>query len=1115
MKCAICASSNPEGAKFCAECGAALASRCKSCGTDLPPGAKFCLECGAKAGGAAAPSMAARQAPAHLADKIRSTRDSLEGERKQVTVLFADVQGSMDLSEQMDPETWSKIMQRFFQILAEGVERFEGFVDKFTGDGIMALFGAPIAHEDHAQRACYAALHMREELARYANEIRRDHGVVFSTRIGLNSGEVVVGAIGDDMRMEYTAQGHTVGLAQRMEALADANSCFLTASTAALARGYFALDDLGEMQVKGVATPVRVHRLTGMGTSRSHFDISLSRGLSRFVGRASDVRILEDALASASAGQGQVVGIVAEAGTGKSRLCFEFVEHCRARGIKVFEAHAVAHGRNIPFLPIVELFRSCFGIARDDDDRAAREKIAGRMVLLDRAFADSLPVVFDFLEVSDASRPTVRLEGEARQRQLLSILRQLLLSLSKDEPTVTLIEDLHWLDAASADFLAQLVELSSGNRNLFLLNFRPEFRAEWMAKSWYRQIALAPLGREAIAEVLADLLGTDPSLVSLTDLIFARTAGNPFFTEEVAQSLIESGALAGSRGKYRLVTPVERLEVPATVHALLAARIDRLPEREKRLLQSAAVIGKTFDEPLLATVADLPPTDLAAALAGLRRAEFIYEQTLYPTAEYSFKHPVTQEVALGSQLRERRRQTHTMVAQAIERRDADRLDERAALLAHHWEEAGEALISARWHKRAAERVQLTEINAAAHHWNRVKTLLHDTPETPETMTIGIAASLQLLNTAWRLGSGMDKARALLTEGQDLAVRLGDHRSYLKLALIYSHAAYFNSGDTQEYLRHATENRNAALQTSDVALQANAWWYFVNALAATRKTREALQAAEEGLARFPRDLPPSEWSGNLNPYTIFSWFRCDCLNRMGRLAEGQLEFERCQRLALEDGTPQPGGLLLAYAAETAYRTNDPERALANACKLEEISARMGHPLNMVSAARTAFLSAHLAAGRYSDVVEKAPRNSRGQDRAMPPTCLSEALLGLGQLSEAIAAAESAIAIARPTLEGYFEAIAQGVVARALMRRDGVPARKKIDEALENAATLIERTASYLLAPALLEWRAEFAALLGDREKQRELLEKAERDYAVMGAPLQVARLAAIRAKAIKR
>jgi adenylate cyclase len=382
-----------------------------------------------------------------------------------------------------------------------------------------------------------------------------------------------------------------------MEALASPDSCDPTAATAAHAGGNFALEDLGEFRGKGVAEPVQVHRLIGLGAARTRFDVSRARGLSRFVGRAADVRTLEDALEQSAAGNGQAVGVVAQAGTGKSRLCFEFLERCRARGLRVFEGRAVAHGKNIPFLPILEVFRAYFGITSEDDDRAAREKIAGRMVVLDQKFAEALPLLFDFLGVADPGRPAPRLDPEARQRQILAVMRQVIQSVAEGRPTVTLIEDLHWIDDASGEFLEQMVEAQSGSQRLLLLNFRPEYHAEWMQKSWYRQIPLTPLGPEAIGELLADVLGSDPSIAALTEPIHARTGGNPFFTEEVAQTLIESGHLEGERGAYRLVTPIERLEVPANVQSVLAARIDRLPEREKRLLQIASVIGKDFPEP--------------------------------------------------------------------------------------------------------------------------------------------------------------------------------------------------------------------------------------------------------------------------------------------------------------------------------------------------------------------------------------------------------------------------------------------------------------------------------------------------------------------------------------
>ena len=689
MRCPSCGHDNPQDAGFCGQCAASLAKpvTCPSCGRESPQAQRFCNGCGKPladtAKHAAAPDPRA-YTPKHLAEKILNSRSALEGERKQVTVLFADVKGSMDLAGQVDPEAWHGIMDRFFAILSDGVHRFEGTVNQYTGDGIMALFGAPIAHEDHARRACYTALHLTEELRRYARALRRDHGLNFAVRMGLNSGEVVVGKIGDNLRMDYTAQGHTVGLAARMEDLAESGKAYLTEATATLVSGYFRLEDLGRFTVKGVPESVHVFELQGVGALRTPLERSRARGFSRFVGRADEMAALEAALARAVEGSGQVVGVVANPGLGKSRLCFEFVERCRAHGITVYEAHGVSHGKLIPFLPVLELYRAFFRITEQDSDEAAREKIAGRMLLLDEALRDALPPMFDFLGVPDPERPVPQMRPEERQRQLLAIVKRVAQARSRREPAVVLLEDLHWFDEASEAVLEVLVETAASTRTLLAVNFRPEYHAGWMQKSYYQQLPLLPLAPEAIAELMQDLLGTDPSLAALGSRIRERTGGTPFFIEEVVQALAETGRLEGAKGAYRLVRPVAELALPGTVQAVLAARIDRLAEREKQVLQTAAVIGREFAEPILGRVVELPEAELAAALRKLRAAELIYEEALYPQAEYIFKHALTQEVAYNSLLNERRLTLHEKAGEAIEMVFDGRLEEHWSQLAHHF-----------------------------------------------------------------------------------------------------------------------------------------------------------------------------------------------------------------------------------------------------------------------------------------------------------------------------------------------------------------------------------------------------------------------------------------------
>ncbi|HJW69578.1 MAG TPA: adenylate/guanylate cyclase domain-containing protein, partial [Candidatus Binatia bacterium] len=448
MECPRCHDANADGARFCGECGASLTRdvTCAGCGQANPVGQKFCNGCGQRLGESAGAAERDPHAytPKHLADKILASKSALEGERKQVTVLFADVKGSMELAEQVDPEVFHQIMERFAGLLAEGVHRFEGTVTQFTGDGVMALFGAPIAHEDHAQRACYAALHLGDALRRYATELRLQRGLNFAVRMGINSGEVVVGKIGDDLRMDYTAQGHVVGLAARMEQIAEPGTVYVSEHTARLVTGIFRLADLGPLTVKGVTERLRVCELEGVGTHRTPFDVSRARGFSRFVGRDAEIATLEAALARAAAGDGQVVGVVAEAGVGKSRLSDEFVQRCRARGIPVDEAHGAAHGKMVPYLLVLEFLRGYFGIGAQDTAQAMREKIAGKLLLLDPALADTLPLLLDFLGVPDPERPLPRLDPEVRQHRLFEAMKRLTHARSRHEPGVSLIEDLHW-----------------------------------------------------------------------------------------------------------------------------------------------------------------------------------------------------------------------------------------------------------------------------------------------------------------------------------------------------------------------------------------------------------------------------------------------------------------------------------------------------------------------------------------------------------------------------------------------------------------------------------------------------------------------------------------------
>ena len=753
---------------------------CPSCQQPNRDGARFCDSCGTPL--AAAPARPEYAPPDALAAKIRAQARALEGERKQVTVLFADVSGSMDLAERVDAEAWRQIMDRFFTVLCEGVHRYEGTVVQFTGDGVMALFGAPVAHEDHAIRAAHAALRLLDDVAAHAAELRREESLNFSIRIGLNSGEVVVGGIGEDMRVDFTAIGHTVGLAKRMESLAEPGRAYLTARTAALVEGFFDLRDLGPFEVKGVSEPVGVFELAGIGSARSRFERARRRGFSRFVGRERELDVLDAALERTLAGEGCVVGVVGEPGVGKSRLCHEFAERCRARGVPVFAVSGQAHARAVPYHVALEMLRAYFGIEDGMPAQAARERVAGRLLLISEQFAENLPIVFDFLGIPDPQRPPPRMDPDARQRLLLAGARQLVRGHAAREAAVNLIEDLHWIDDGSRTFLEALVEAVPGHRSLVVVNFRPEFRAEWMQSAHYHELRLVPLGAEAVGELLDDLLGADASLDGLPEEIRRRTGGNPFFVEELVQALVDDGTLEGARGARRLARPLREIAVPPSVHDVLAARLDRLPEREKAVAQAASVLGKELPADVLGRVAGLDRRALADALEELVEAGFLLERD---GGEYAFRHPLTQEVAYGSLLAERRRGLHGAAAGALVELEADRADERAALVATHWEAAGDRLQAARWHTRAAVWAGTSDAGHAAEHWRAVRTLCADLPVTPETDGLALGACLWTLQFAWRLGIDEEEIEAIFADGHVLAERTGDPATIALLQTVYA------------------------------------------------------------------------------------------------------------------------------------------------------------------------------------------------------------------------------------------------------------------------------------------------------------------------------------------
>ncbi len=756
----------------------------------------------------------------HLVETIPAAKSALEGERKQVTVLFAHIEAAVELLAGRDPEEARTLLDPVLEYMMDAVRVYEGTVNQVMGDGIMALFGAPRAHEDHAVRACYAALRMQEMVKQHAEGGRRQNDVCIQVRVGLNSGEVVVRHIGSDLQMHYTAVGQTTHLAARMAQLAAPGSVLGTADTLGLVAGYVQVKSLGSVTVKDFGEPLEAYELTERGEVRSRLQAAATRGFSRFVGRDTELAQLHRALEQARQGRGQVAAVVGEPGVGKSRLVFELMHSYRAEGWLVLEARPVSYGKATSYLPVIDLLKGYFKITDRDTHRDIQEKITGRILALDRALETALPALLALLDVPFEDPQWQGLDPPQRRQRILDAVKRLVLHETRAQPLLVVVEDLHWIDTETQAFLDSLVESLPTAPLLLLVDYRSEYQHAWGSKTYYRQLRIDPLPAESAEDLLASLLGNDPGLQPLKRLLIDRTEGNPLFLEESIRTLLETGALVGERGAYRLTRSVSSFQVPASVHAVLAARIDRLNAEDKQLLQAAAVVGKDVPLALLQGVSGVDENGVTLGLARLQSAEFLYETSLFPDPEYTFKHALTHEVAYGSLLVERRRALHAQVVRTIEARFADRLPQHVERLAHHalrgevWDKARLYLGQA-GHKAASRSAH----REAAAYFDQALTVLGHLPDSREARERAIDLRLELHAALFALGE-LSRIPGVLGEAEAIATAMGDRRRQ-GLALVSLSNHYFQMVDSARAGDYAERALAIARELGDPGIEAQA------------------------------------------------------------------------------------------------------------------------------------------------------------------------------------------------------------------------------------------------------------------------------------------------------
>jgi class 3 adenylate cyclase/tetratricopeptide (TPR) repeat protein len=977
--------------------------------------------------------------PKHLAEKILTARTSLEGERKQVTVFFADIKDSTRLIEGLDPEAAQQLLDPAIHLMMDAVHRFEGTVNQVLGDGIMALFGAPIAHEDHALRACYAALALQSAVRPYAEEVRRRHGMALQLRVGLHAGEVVVRAIGNDLHMDYSAVGQTTHLAARMEQLATPGSVLLTAATLRLVEGLVRVNALGPVPVKGLTEPVEVYELTGASALRRRLQAAAARGLTRFVGRQTELAALQQALEHAGAGHGQVVALVGEAGVGKSRLVYECVHAHPTQGWRVLESASVSYGKATPYFPVLELLRHYGHVEEHDDPRTVRAKVTGQVLTLDESLQETIPALLALLDALPADSPFLRLDPPQRRQRTLEALKRVLLRESQAQPLLLVFEDLHWIDTETQALLDRLVEGLPTARLLLLVNYRPEYQHGWGSKTYYTQLRLDPLPPASADEVLQALLGDDPGLAPLKQLLITRTQGNPFFLEESARTLVEAGVLVGEAGAYRLAQAQPTIQVSATVQAVLAARIDRLPPEEKRLLQTAAVIGTEVPLPLLQGIAELPEDALQRGLTHLQAAEFLYETRLFPEREYTFKHALTHEVAYGSLLQERRRVLHARIVEILEALAGDRVGEQVEHLAHH------ALRGEVWDKAVVYCRQAGEKAMARSAYREAvgsfEQALGALPHLPEQRdTIEQAIDLRFALRSALIPSGdWGRILACLREAESLAEALDDPRRLTQVSLFLSVQCRYMGAYDQAI---AAAQRALALATAggDVVPQALANQYLGLAYGAQGDYRRAIDCFRQIVASFDGARRHERFGRVLLPAVASRAWLAVCHAELGMFAEGKALGD--EGLHIAEAVAHPASLMIASWGIGLLSLR--QGALPRALPLLERAVRICQDADlpvffpMVAAALGA---AYTLAGRIDNTVplltqavEQTVATETAGYQTLCSLSLGEAQLLAGRLEEAHALAEHALTLPRAHQERGNEAYGLRLLGDITARRE---------------------------------------------------------------------------------
>jgi len=860
----------------------------------LLPQAKFCDQCGFSL--AAPPEPVVDYAhprsytPKFLAEKIINHRESVEGERKLVTVLFADVVNFTAISEKLDPEEVHRLMDRCFRLLMDEVHRYEGAIIHFTGDGIMALFGAPIANEDHAIRACHAALAVQETMKLFATEVKAEWHVDFSMRVGLNSGLVIVGTIGDDLRMDYTAIGDTINLASRMESMAMPGTVFATKDTHKMARDFFVFNSKGKLTIKGKDQPVEAYELAGVGAIDTRLAAAAAKGFTRFVGREREIGSLTRALEKVESGTGQVIGLVGEAGVGKSRLALQFQNMLDPQRHTYLEGRCLHFGASMAYLPILDILKSYFAITERAKESTIKKQIEERLTPLGDGLSHLFSPFHELLSLGVGDEPYLKLEPRQRRERTFEALRDFFVSLSQEKPVILVVEDLHWVDKTSEDFLTYLIGFLANARILLIVLYRPDYTHPWTNRSYYSRLWLDELPVSARHELLESLLPDLPVAQPLRDFIIKKAGGNPLFIEELTCALQERGYLNKGSDTYLLARQPGEIQVPDTVQGIIAARIDRLEEELKRIVQVASVIGREFSFSILDSITDAQH-DLKGGLQRLQALEFIYEESLFPELKYVFKHALVQDVAYNSLLIKRRRAIHERIGRAIETLYRERLEEFYEMLAYHYSISENSAQACKYLKLSG--IKLTKSSAL---WEAFRffcdaiNLLNTQPATPESVKEQIEIRLLMSSPMLSLGFP-EPSLEILQQGEKLCKDAGDTKCLVTLLSMIG-LYYSVKGNPLLGVRYNEDCLRVAQQQQDIDLLAPVAFDLCSNYASRGEFLKVATVAPPVLAALESSGKLSDcFDRGYNVYTALSAFYAFSVGYMGNFVDAKQIFEK--------------------------------------------------------------------------------------------------------------------------------------------------------------------------------------------------------------------------------